>query len=59
MKINLTYLPLLSLVFIFCKLAGYIAWSWWLVLLPVYAPPAIILLIMALAIICGMRIKRR
>ncbi|AWD93332.1 hypothetical protein AB9_095 [Acinetobacter phage vB_AbaM_B9] len=28
------FLPLLTIVFIALKLTGYIAWSWWLVLLP-------------------------
>ena len=31
-----TYLQLLSLIFIACKLTGSIDWSWWLVLAPVW-----------------------
>ena len=31
-----TYLQLLSLIFIACKLAGTIDWSWWLVLAPLW-----------------------
>jgi hypothetical protein len=38
----------LGLLFIGLKLLGYIAWSWWLVLLPIYAPLAIWLAILAI-----------
>lgn len=30
------FLPILGLIFITLKLMGFIAWSWWLVLLPLY-----------------------
>lgn len=30
------FMGLLALIFITLKLMGYITWSWWLVLLPVY-----------------------
>jgi len=33
-----TTLTLLTLIFIYCKLAGYIAWSWWWVLSPLWIP---------------------
>lgn len=52
------FFPLLGLLFIALKLTGHIAWSWWLVLLPLYgglvlalailAVPLVILLIAAL-----------
>ena len=34
---KLTFPLALGLLFIGLKLTGYIAWSWWLVLLPLYA----------------------
>lgn len=37
------FLPLLGLLFIALKLTGYIAWSWWLVLLPLYGGLAVVL----------------
>ena len=35
------FLPLLCLLFIGLKLGGLIAWSWWLVLLPLWVIPLI------------------
>lgn len=32
---------LLTIVFIFLKLTGYITWSWWWVLLPLWGLPAV------------------
>ena len=42
---NISYLGFLSLLFIGLKLGGAITWSWWLVLLPLYAPVAIFLVV--------------
>lgn len=36
----ISFLQALGLVFLGLKLAGFIDWSWWLVLLPLYAPLA-------------------
>jgi hypothetical protein len=44
-----SFLGLLALLFIGLKLGGVIAWSWWLVLLPVYLVPVGMLLIAATA----------
>lgn len=33
------FFGLLGVLFIGLKLTGYIDWSWWLVLLPIYGPP--------------------
>ncbi|TXE26910.1 hypothetical protein [Serratia ureilytica] len=41
-KAGLGFLPILSLIFITLKLMGYIAWSWWWVTAPLWAPFAII-----------------
>jgi hypothetical protein len=36
------FLPTLAILFVGLKLASIINWSWWLVLLPLYGPLAII-----------------
>lgn len=38
---GVSFLGLLGILFIALKLTGYIAWSWWLVLLPLYLLPVI------------------
>lgn len=42
------FLPALAILFIALKLTGVIAWSWWLVLLPLY-PLFFLLAVMAFA----------
>lgn len=37
------FLGALTILFIGLKLTGYIGWSWWLVLLPLYGIPAVLL----------------
>jgi hypothetical protein len=39
------FMGLLGILFIALKLTGYITWSWWLVLLPLYLPFAIFLVV--------------
>ena len=49
---GINFLELLAIVFIALKLTGYIQWSWWLVLAPLWFPIIpIIILILALIII--------
>ena len=48
-RCGISFLELLAIVFIALKLMGYIQWSWWLVLSPLWFP--IILLILVLIII--------
>lgn len=43
--VGLSFLGLLTIVFILLKLAGVIAWSWWFVLLPFWGPLALFVLI--------------
>jgi len=43
------YLPLLCAFLVTLKLMGKLYWSWWLVLSPLWAPPAF----MALFLVCG------
>ena len=51
-RCGISFLELLAIVFIALKLMGYIQWSWWLVLAPLWFPiPIIILLILVLIII--------
>jgi len=35
------FLSILALIFITLKLMGYITWSWWLVLSPIWVPSAV------------------
>lgn len=52
MKIG--FLGLLTIVFITLKLIGYIAWSWWWVLAPIWIPWAIVIVIFIIgAILVG------
>ncbi len=44
------FFGLLTIVFITLKLTEVIAWSWWLVLAPTWAPIAFILVIVGLAL---------
>lgn len=48
---------LLAIVFITLKLTSVIAWSWWLVLSPLWIPFAIVLLLCAIAGIVAMASK--
>ena len=43
------FLGLLGLLFIALKLTGYISWSWFYVLMPIWLPFAIVLAILAFA----------
>lgn len=48
-----TFLCLLGLLFIGLKLTGYIAWSWWLVLLPLYGGLALVAVFFLLFLLFG------
>ena len=43
-------LGILTIIFVIAKITGYIAWSWWLVLLPLYGGLALVLLVMGFAL---------
>jgi hypothetical protein len=45
------FLGLLTIVFITLKLTGYIAWSWWWVLSPLWGGIALVLVIFAIALL--------
>lgn len=43
------FLSILTLIFITLKLTGYINWSWWWVLAPMWIPLAIFIAVMTVA----------
>jgi hypothetical protein len=57
MKINLGFLPLLTIIFVTLKLANLIDWSWWWVLSPlilgVILAAAMILFVLIVAAMVG------
>lgn len=48
---NIGFGTLLAILFIVLKLTGYIDWSWWWVLAPIWIPLAIVILIVVIALI--------
>ena len=61
-SVNFPFLGILTLIFITLKLTGYIAWSWWWVLSPLWIPFAIVLgigIIVLLGIAAGGTLKVR
>jgi hypothetical protein len=51
---GVSFLGLLALLFIGLKLGNVIDWSWWLVLSPLWGPPALLLgLFLVLMLIAG------
>lgn len=51
--VGVSTFSLLGLIFVTLKLTGYIDWSWFWVLLPFFAPLAIVVFIIAFALICS------
>lgn len=56
-----SFLPVLTLIFITLKLMGYITWSWWLVLLPLYGGVALVLFFIIIGVLAGgkLTVKRK
>ena len=48
---------LLTIAFIVLKLTGYITWSWWWVLSPIWIPILIVLAIFLIGVIAAMIIR--
>jgi hypothetical protein len=48
---GIAFFGLLAIVFITLKLTDYIAWSWWWVLSPLWAPLAVVLAIGLIALV--------
>lgn len=44
MKESISFTSALAIVFITLKLCHVIFWSWWLILLPIYAVPLVVLI---------------
>lgn len=51
-------IPLLGVIFIILKLCGVIAWSWWLVLLPLYGAVLIAVVYVGVIAVCGVALLR-
>ena len=49
------FLGLLTILFIALKLTGYIAWSWWWVLAPIWIPAAIVLVIFGMFFVWALK----
>lgn len=43
------FFGMLAIVFIACKITGFIDWSWWLVLLPIWGPLLLVLVVAFIA----------
>lgn len=53
MKINMSGLTLLTILFVGLKLTNYINWSWWWVLSPTLLQAALVFLFLLLALVCA------
>jgi hypothetical protein len=56
---SIGFFGLLTLIFITLKLTGYIEWSWWLVLMPLFVPVIIIFTILVTMLLLGARVRQR
>lgn len=56
-KNGINFFGYLGLIFITLKLMGYIQWSWWYVLLPLYGGIAIVLIIFLIAWLIELLVK--
>jgi hypothetical protein len=52
------FFGLLTIVFITLKLTGYIAWSWWWVLAPLWAPLSVVLVIFLIALVVAVFVSK-
>lgn len=50
---NINFLGLLTILFIGLKLTNFIDWSWWIILLPLYAGLALIFIAGTVGILLG------
>jgi len=51
MKVSVPIVPLLGVAFVILKLCNVIAWSWWWVLAPFWAPLAIAAVVCAVIVV--------
>jgi hypothetical protein len=47
--VKIGFIPLLTLIFVIAKIAGYIDWSWWLVFSPVLGLLGVVACILMIA----------
>lgn len=50
---------LLTVLFIGLKLTGYIDWSWWWVLAPVWIPLVLALVVISIVVLFGLIVTRK
>jgi hypothetical protein len=55
---GINFFGLLTVLFIGLKLTGYIAWSWWWVLSPLWLPLAIVLAIAVIVFVVAMIVDK-
>ena len=55
---GITFLELLTIVFVACKLAGCITWSWWWVLAPLWAPAVLVIAVVFILGIIGVIVEK-
>lgn len=53
MKFELSLTTLLTIIFVILKLCGVIAWSWWLVFVPLWGGVVIFIVVAAFIFLCG------
>ena len=55
------FFGLLFLIFLVLKLTGYIAWSWWIVTMPLWGPLGLLVGLLAMGVAAGgtLHIRRR
>ncbi|MHB1266623.1 MAG: hypothetical protein ACYCY2_03345 [Acidithiobacillus ferriphilus] len=55
------FFGLLFLIFLVLKLTGYIAWSWWIVTIPLWGPTLALMVLLAMGIAAGgtLEIRRK
>lgn len=49
----MNFLSVLAVLFVGLKLTDFINWSWWFVLMPLWALPIVILVLSSIAIVAG------
>lgn len=55
----MSFLSVLTIVFIVLKLTNYITWSWWFVLMPIYLAPIFFILLMVKLNLLGLWVFSR
>lgn len=56
---GITFLQLLTIVFVVLKLTKYIDWSWWWVLAPLWAPVALVFAVVFILGVIGAIVDKR